>query len=173
MFDHALQADFIASTLQRHKARPLKLATYHVPLYPSHRSFDIKRAVRGRQVWGPRFDEHGLTIAFEHHDHTLKRTKRLKAGEPDPTGTLYLGDGCMGNSERTVDPTRPYLAKAMGRFHVWVADLSATGATVRALSPDGRELDRVVVAATASGSPASRSTGERSAPASASEAPAR
>lgn len=145
MFEHALQAPFIEKTLARHASKALRLATYHVPLYPSFRPFDTKRSELGRKHWGPVFDEGALTIAFENHDHTLKRTPPLKAGKPDPTGTLYLGDGCMGHSERPPDPTRPYLAKTSADFHVWIADLDETGATVRALSPEGKELDRVRV----------------------------
>jgi hypothetical protein len=145
MVTHASQVAFIDAVLTRHARTPLKLATYHVPLWPSYRPLDTRRSALGREHWGPRFDAHGLHVALENHDHALKRTKRLKGGKPDERGTLYLGDGCMGNSERPPDPTRPYLDHAAGLFHVWVADLAATGATFRALSPAGEELDRATV----------------------------
>ncbi len=37
-----------------------------------------------------------LKIGFENHDHGYKRTKRLKGGQEDVNGTLYIGDGCLG-----------------------------------------------------------------------------
>ena len=34
---------------------------------------------------------HKLDVGFEHHDHSYKRTKKLKGGQPNVNGTLYLG----------------------------------------------------------------------------------
>ncbi len=34
---------------------------------------------------------HELAVGFEHHDHSYKRTKKLKGGQPNVNGTLYLG----------------------------------------------------------------------------------
>lgn len=41
----------------------------------------------------PLFEEYELTAAFENHDHTYKRTHRIRDGWWIPRGVLYLGDG--------------------------------------------------------------------------------
>jgi hypothetical protein len=141
---HENQVPFLRKALTAHAARPLKIATYHIPLYPSVRDPDTTTAaVRGREHWLPLFDEHALTVAFENHDHALKRTPRMRGGKPHEAGTLYLGDGCIGNHEREPDASRAYLAKTSGKFHVWIADLQAGGLKARAIAPDGAQLDEV------------------------------
>lgn len=41
-----------------------------------------------------------MKLSFENHDHSYKRTKRLKNNVEDVNGTVYLGDGCLGVDAR-------------------------------------------------------------------------
>ena len=133
---------WLAETLARHVDVPYRFAVYHVPLYPSHRDFDGELSASGRAHWGPLFDEHRLTTAFENHDHTMKRTKLIKNSEVSPEGTLYLGDGSWGVPPRKVDAERRWYEDfAAGKGHVWVVDVSAQGVTYRALGVRGKVLD--------------------------------
>lgn len=95
------QADWIADQLASARAVDLRLAAYHVAMYPSHRPFDGLESARLRDAWLPLFDAWELDLAFEHHDHMLKRTLPLRANRPEFGGTVYIGDGCFGQEPRT------------------------------------------------------------------------
>lgn len=139
---HAAQRRFLDEALARTRARPFSFALYHVPLFPSVRDFSKQPADQGRLHWMPLFDEHDLTVAFENHDHARKRTPPLEAGVPAAGGTLYLGDGCMGQSERPVlQRGAPYLASAATGSHFWLAEITSGGVRFRAVDKDGRTID--------------------------------
>jgi hypothetical protein len=136
------QAAWLDEQLAADADVPHRFALYHVPLYPSHRAYDGGGSVRGRAAWGDLFDRHGLTAAFENHDHTFKRTRPLRGDSVDAAGVLYLGDGAWGRGDRPVDLSRRwYHAKAGSLRHVWVVDAGADGVTYRAFDLDGRLLD--------------------------------
>ena len=90
------QATWLDRELEADRKFPHHFAVYHVPLYPAYRPYDAAPSVAGRNAWLPIFDRHHLTTAFEHHDHVFVRNKLLRNNQPDPQGTLYLGDGCWG-----------------------------------------------------------------------------
>lgn len=77
-----------------------RFAFYHVPLYAStgHWEDDDLQAenIRARQVWVPQFDAANLDASFEHHVHTMKRTRPMRGSAYHPGGTTYLGDGNWG-----------------------------------------------------------------------------
>lgn len=158
---HAAQARFLDDALQKAQEKPFRFALYHVPLYPSVRDYDKKPSDEGRVHWMPLFDRHDLTAAFENHDHALKRTPPLEGGVPSAGGTLYLGDGCMGQSERPVlQQGAPYLAKAATDSHFWLVEVSKDNVRYRALDEEGRTLDETSTsarpaAAAMTGAPAS------------------
>jgi hypothetical protein len=136
------QASWLDQALTAHADVPYTAAIYHIPLYPSHRAFDGERSVLGRQNWGPLFDKHGLTVAFENHDHTHKRTPLLKANAISPEGTLYIGDGCWGRDGRPItEGGRWYLERASSIPHFWCVDVDADGLVYRAIDPRGRVFD--------------------------------
>ena len=123
------------------------MAVYHVPLYPSHRPFEGKSSVAGRLHWQPLFEAHGVNLAFENHDHALKRTHPLKGGEivAPGEGVVYLGDGCWGLGPRSVEPRRWYEAHAESTRHFWAVEVDEQGANCRAIGQNGEILDQVHV----------------------------
>lgn len=136
------QAAWLASELETYKDVKYKFAAYHVPLYPSHRPYDGVASQLGRTHWGPLFDKYGLTVALEHHDHTFKRTKPLKGNVVDPTGTVYIGDGCFGRDPRPVDPqVRWYNHAEASKANFWVIDVSSEGLKFRAIDDQANPLD--------------------------------
>jgi hypothetical protein len=137
------QTEWLAAELEKHKDYKYRFACYHVPLYPSHRSFEGSPSVAGREHWLPLFDKYHLTAAFENHDHTFKRTKLLRGNQVDPEGTLYLGDGCMGVPARSCDNKDEwYIEKASGTQHFWVVDVDQSGVVYRAVNIRGEVFDR-------------------------------
>ena len=141
---HSEQAGWLKEQLQA-KGGKHRIASYHVPLFPSHREFTGGESETGRRVWMPLFDEFHLSLGLEHHDHTFKRSKALRGGEPDPAGTVYLGDGCFGQDPRDVDASRPYLEKASSTRHFWVVDVGPDKVDCRAIGEDGKVFDECAV----------------------------
>ena len=142
------QAEWLASQMERNADVAYSFAAYHVPLYPGYRSPRDKHSRAGRRHWLPLFDRHGLTTAFEHHDHVLKRSKRLKENRVDASGTLYLGDGCMGKPRRLVTAPRQenrrkrwYIANLEGIPHFWQVDVDGEGVHYRAIDEKGKVVD--------------------------------
>ncbi|MFA9478118.1 fibronectin type III domain-containing protein [Phycisphaerales bacterium AB-hyl4] len=116
------QNEWLDETLAERRERDVDhiLPIYHIPAYPSSRDFDHRRITEVRDEWTPIFDKYDIDIAFEHHDHAYKRTPRIRAGEIDPTGVLYIGDGAWGASTRDVhDPDEAWwLDEAASVNHV-------------------------------------------------------
>ncbi|MGZ0655112.1 purple acid phosphatase family protein [Coraliomargarita sp. W4R72] len=141
---HASQSEWLHGELESYQDIPHVAAVYHVPLYPSHRDLMDWYSYEGRTHWGPLFDEFNLTVAFENHDHSFKRSHLMKYGAPtsDGTGTLYLGDGCWGREPRGIDfMERPYLAKSGSIQHFWVVDASAEAMKYQAIDIDNKVFD--------------------------------
>jgi hypothetical protein len=136
------QTGWLAQELAKYKDLHYKFASYHVPLYPAHREYDGEDSKRGRAQWGPLFDQFGLTVAFEHHDHVFKRSKPLKGNQVVEHGTIYVGDGCFGRDPRTVDPKpRWYNEIEKSAANFWVVDVSKNGLQFKAIGEDGTALD--------------------------------
>jgi len=136
------QATWLETQLAAHAEFPHRMAAYHVPLYPSHRAYDGSGSVQGRKAWLPLFDKYHLTTAFEHHDHSFKRTHLLRDNQVGTEGTLYLGDGCFGVKPRTVDQQpRWYLARAASLQHFWCVDVGPEAVEYRAVNAAGEVFD--------------------------------
>jgi acid phosphatase type 7 len=136
------QTTWLERQLDSHQQYPFRMALYHVPLYPSRRNFGEGGSPTGRKLWGPLFDRFRLTAAFEHHDHTFKRSHLLRDNKVvEQDGTLYLGDGAFGRGGSVDYPPRWYLARSGGMVHFWRVDLSREGAEYRAIDHTGRVFD--------------------------------
>jgi cellulose/xylan binding protein with CBM9 domain/calcineurin-like phosphoesterase family protein len=141
---HESQTAWIDATLAQRSNVPHVFTAYHVPAYPSHRDFDGKYSALARQYWVPLFEKHGLDVSFEHHDHTYKRTHVMTAGEPDPNGVLYIGDGAWGVNAREVrtPEERPYLAKSVSAPHVIRVTLDGNKRSFIAVDNEGNVIDQ-------------------------------
>ncbi len=124
---------------------PWKVPVYHRSAYPAVYSFNhgVSKAIRS--FWCPLFEEHGVKVAFEHHNHTYKRTYPICAEEIDPVrGIVYLGDGCWGVKPRT--PTsldkRWYLAEAQSWNHFFSLVLDEKGLHLETIGRGGLVLER-------------------------------
>lgn len=136
------QTKWLAKSLSERKDVTHKFALYHVPAYPSARSFYNKRCSTVRQNWVPIFETMGLTAAFENHDHAYKRTKLLRGNKVDPSGVLYMGDGAWGVTEvRTPDYNRWYLAKSSAARHFIKVTLNGKHRQFTAIDHTGKVID--------------------------------
>jgi 3-phytase len=96
------QTAWLSSVLATRRDVPHVFPVYHVPAYPSVRSFEGSTSRQIREHWVPLFERYGVRVAFENHDHVYKRTLPLRRGEFDPTGIIYMGDGAWGVSTREI-----------------------------------------------------------------------
>jgi len=167
------QQGWLENELKKASNVPVKMALYHVPLFPSvrfaeknvayHSLYGIVKCFKGKEVaeklyskeaalgryhWLPLFDAYGMTVAFEHHDQALKRTKLLRFGKQDPNGTLYLGDGGWG-SHLQYSPIQGffhhYFAALQGGQHFfWTVKIDREVLTYEAVTASGKVIDRFV-----------------------------
>jgi hypothetical protein len=166
-----VQKKWLQEVLEQYKNCPMKIALYHVPIYPSVRFTEkkwlfntlvtglnlmgfekienrlfSKISCKGQQEWVPLFDHYGLKLAFEHHDQALKRTHPLKNNQKDDSGTVYLGDGGFG-CETKVWPIKGYFDPNMAHVQgkqafFWLVTITDEKVTCEAISQDNRQLDR-------------------------------
>lgn len=120
---------------------PYKFASYHVPAYPSKRSFSGNLHALVRKHFVPIFEENHLIAGFEHHDHLYKRTFPMKQNEVRKDGVIYLGDGAWGAEKPRSSHNAWYLAQAISEAHVIVTHVKAGQVTFEAINPEGRIID--------------------------------
>ena len=92
------QTEWLEKVLSNSKAK-IKFAQYHGPIYSAckqDKENDHQVERDGKYYWVPLFDMYNMTLAFENHSHAFKKSKKLKNGLEDSTGTLYLGEGSWG-----------------------------------------------------------------------------
>jgi hypothetical protein len=131
------QLEWMNKSFAEHSNDRFRFTSYHVPLYPSFRDPESTKNALLRKNWLHVFDQHQLDVAFENHEHTLKKSKILRNNKiSDSQGTIYIGDGSWGKvSRQPVD--RWYIESTRPVNHVWVVTLSEHNASFKALTIDG------------------------------------
>ena len=143
------QADWLDKALQARQDRPHLFVADHVPCYPSYRPVQFNGPVatagtgeEGRKYWVPLFEKYRVDGVLEHHDHTFKKTFRLKGGLKDANGVLYLGDGSWGMLREPKSPEdRPYLETVSKDYHVTVHRLEGERRFHLAMNDKGKLID--------------------------------
>ncbi len=96
------QKAWLEAVLHERVDIPHVFPIYHMPAFPSHRMPDSwPTNIRVREHWVPLFEEYGIRVVFENHDHTYKRTHPIRNGEISPDGVVYIGDGNWGRNPRS------------------------------------------------------------------------
>jgi len=125
-----------------------KYACYHVPLYPSFRTYDNSYSTNLRKHWLKPFDDYGLDVSFENHDHAYKRSKLLKNDKEDVSGTLYMGDGSWGVAARPAKANdRWYLDVVKSINFLLLVEVNSTTTSMHAIDPKNTIVDTYVKAA--------------------------
>lgn len=137
------QTGWLKENLEKRKSVLWVFASWHVSTYPSFRKWkDQKEIVQTREVWVPVLEQSEVAAVFTHHEHNFQRVESEgKAGRKIP----FLGNGAMGVEARPQNCLESKaLTKAFAQSgYVNVVQLRSDGATVRALGPEGQELDRL------------------------------
>lgn len=139
------QTRWLARALAEREEVTHLIPVYHVPAYPSHRDFEGAVSRKIREHWLPLFEQHGVRVAFENHDHTFKRTHPLRGGEVAADGIIFMGDGAWGVGERKVHDAEEtwYLAASQSIRHGMLVTLTRQGKTVTTISHRGEVIDEV------------------------------
>ncbi len=134
------QTRWLEQTLRERADREHLLVAYHHPAYPSVQDWDDPATVAVREHWAPLFEQYGVELAFEHNDHTYKRTVPIAAGHTDPRGVVYVGDGGWGAKLR--EPRQAwYLARSASVHHFVHVTLWHDALSLIAIDSDGHVVD--------------------------------
>lgn len=141
---NGIQAAWLKNALEDRQNIKYRFAIYHVPAYPSVRSYHNRYSALIRRYWVPTFEKGGLTMAFENHDHAYKRTHPLIKNRINSQGIVYVGDGCWGVAEpRTFSfLCKPfYLAKWASTRHFLVITLAEDQQHLVSIDSQGKIID--------------------------------
>lgn len=140
------QTEWLKSELSKQIAITHRFALYHVPAFPSVRSYRGAINTSIRNNWCPLFEKYGIHAAFENHDHAFKRTHPLVHGDIDRFGVVYFGDGCWGTHPRIPKKaTRTgFLAVTKSTRQFLQVDLTKTKRTYTAFDPNDVVVDTYI-----------------------------
>jgi hypothetical protein len=136
------QTQWLEEHLKGQEEVKFKIPLYHVAAYPSFYSFNNRRAIEVRTHWIPLFEKYRVKFAFEHHNHTFKRTYPIKENKIDSSGVIYLGDGSWGVPPRDVQEYW-YLEKAAKLNCFWLAVVDRNGCHLQSFDLFGNLIDEV------------------------------
>jgi acid phosphatase type 7 len=140
------QTNWLRFSLENRLNTLHKLAIYHVPAYPAVRNFRNKQSLAIRRFWLPLFEEGGIQLAFEHHDHIYKRTHPLLKNKVHSQGIIYLGDGGWGVKNMRVPKQdhlrKVYLYKTASIRHFIHVTLTPTSQHFKVMTSQGDILDQ-------------------------------
>lgn len=149
------QTEWLRGELAKRTSVPHIFPVYHVPGYPSVRSFDASNSAQVREHWAPLFEDAGVRVAFENHDHAYKRTPPVRAGQRDTSGVVYIGDGAWGAGPRPIarDHKQPvwYLEKTSSVNHAIIVTVVQGNARLEVRDSTGAMVDSLRVLRRASG----------------------
>jgi acid phosphatase type 7 len=119
---------------------------YHVPSYPSVRDVAGATSQRIRQHWHPLFEQAGVRVAFENHDHAYKRTVPILQEKEDPDGIVFIGDGAWGVGERPVREAAAtwYLEKSESMRHLILVTIQGETQDFKVISREGNLIDHYI-----------------------------
>jgi len=139
------QTSWLARTLAERRNVPHVFPSYHVPAYPSVRNPEGNTHRRVREHWVPLFEENGLKLVFEAHDHVYKRTFPIREGQVHPGGVVYVGDGAWGVSTREIGRSHReatwYLDQGHADRHFILVTLHGAQQHLLVVNEDGQIID--------------------------------
>lgn len=135
------QTEWLREQLKSRQEVPHVLPVYHVPGFPSFRNYDGATSRRVREHWIPLFEEFGIEVAFENHDHTYKRTFPIMGETISDKGIIYIGDGAWGVGVREPDLNRWYMKKGERLRHLILLSMHGKYRDFKVIDSDGNLID--------------------------------
>ena len=140
------QTAWLAKELSSQRHILHRFAVYHVPAFPSVRSYRQSYSASIRRHWVPLFEKHGVQFVFENHDHAYKRTYPLIDGSVDPSGVVYIGDGSWGVKPRVPKKAKntTYLAKTVSARQFIKLQISKKAREFWSITSQGEIIDHYI-----------------------------
>lgn len=137
------QTEWLSEQLRDRKEMQHIIPVYHVPAYPSVRSFRNRTSQRIRRHWLPLFEEGGVKVAFENHDHAYKRTFPIRNNKVDESGIIFIGDGAWGTAPREIHEAEGswYLQKAASVRNFTILSIKGDELKMLMIDKDGKQID--------------------------------
>ena len=138
------QTDWLEQELQQRQEQNVRhvYPVYHVPAYPSHQDFNGRSNTEVREHWVPLFEEYGVQVAFENHDHAYKRTYPIRDGDYAADGIVYIGDGAWGVPTRHGENQYDwYINEFAGERHGIIATIGQNEEHYITVNEDGEVID--------------------------------
>ncbi len=147
------QTEWLARALSSRKNVPHIFPNYHAPAWPSVRRESGGGSTRVRENWVPLFEEAGVRVVFENHDHAYKRTFPMLGDRFDPNGIVYIGDGAWGVGTRPIggsddpehwtyhDENPWYLKRASSERHFILGTIHGPHQHYLMINEDGQIID--------------------------------
>lgn len=138
-----VQTEWLKTTFESRKKVLHKIPIYHVPAFPSVRDYNGTTQTLVRETWTPIFEENGVKLAFENHDHAYKRTYPIIAQQIDESGIVYVGDGSWGVQPREVHSLDSawYLQKVQSVRAFTLLTLEVSQFSFISVDEDGNVID--------------------------------
>jgi acid phosphatase type 7 len=130
------QTEWLEEQLEKRREVLHTVPVYHVAAYSSYRNFEGRIPKRIREHWLPLFEEHGVKVAFENHDHTYKLTYPIKNNQIDEDGIVFVGDGAWGRIPRPIRNKDAWYLKSADSLRSFVI-MSIQGRNQSLLMIDG------------------------------------
>ncbi|WP_423410312.1 phosphodiester glycosidase family protein [Heyndrickxia sp. MSNUG] len=123
--------------------KPWKILVTHKPPYFTN-PFGGNEIMREKLP--PVVDELGIDIVFSGHDHSYGRTKKLKAGQEDSNGTVYVVAGTTGKKHYDAVADEKFEYVNMDNIAVSIkATVDKDRITFTTLTSDGEVIDEFSV----------------------------
>ena len=136
------QTEWLIADLEKHKDATWKIVFFHHPLFRSHPTRGITEQ---RWVWQPVFEEYGVDLVLNGHDHYYMRAYPIGryTGEPR-RGLFHLISGGGGANTYPMVP-KPHAAFGRRVHHVTALEVMGDRMEGRAVDIDGNVFDTFVI----------------------------
>lgn len=123
--------------------KPWKILVTHKPPYYTN-PFGGNEVMK--ELIPPVADELGIDMVFSGHDHSYGRTKKLKAGNENENGTVYVVAGTTGNKHYDAVADEKFEYVNMENIAISLqAKVEAEKMTISAVTSDGEKIDEFTV----------------------------
>lgn len=137
---------WLVDDLKKTKAK-WKVVFLHHPLYDSSFQSD-PQSLKLRQVLGPVFEQHGVDIVFNGHDHVYERSYPMRAGKVDlRRGIPYITTGGGGAEAHYFLQKKKaeYIAEGRVTPHYCLVDVVDGRLDMKVFDLDGRLVDSLTL----------------------------
>jgi acid phosphatase type 7 len=136
------QTVWLEKALKEKEKNKWIIPIYHVAGYPSVYLPSTHLSAYVREYWVPLFEKYGVKLAFEHHNHSYKRTYPLLKDKIDYNGIVYIGDGGWGVPPRKGENKPFYLERSEASNNFSLLKVNQDSLQVEAYNIEGVLIDK-------------------------------